>query len=101
MNEHQHEPLIQLGGLIRCKTCGKLLPSMEEEITKVSSARRVVKVLQEIAVAGKYRAVSFEKEFVVYSRDKNGSREEVTGEKLGERHYRVFKRTVSTQGCDV
>ena len=99
--KHEHEPILSLDGIIRCRACGELLPNMEEEITKVSSARRVVKVLQEIAVAGRYRASSFEGEFVVYCRDKNGNREEVTGQKVGERNYRIFKRTVSVRGGDV
>ena len=94
---HKHEPQILLDGQIKCRTCRKLLSSAEEEITKVSSARRVIKILQEIAVAGRYRATSFEKEFVVYSRDKNGNREEVTGERLSERNYRIFKRTISAE----
>ena len=98
--EHKHEPIIQLDGLIKCRTCGEILSSMEEEITRVSSARRVIKVLQEIAVAGKYRASSFAGEFVVYSRDRNGNREEVTGQKISERNYRIFKRTISVEGGD-
>ena len=98
MNEHEHEPLIGLGGIIKCRTCGEILPSMEEEITKVSSSKRVRSILEEIAVAGRYRAYSFEGEFVVYSRDRNGLREEITGEKLSERNYRIFKRTISVRG---
>ena len=98
--QHEHDPEIQLNGLIKCRTCGEPLLSMEEEITKVSSAIRVVRVLQEIAVAGKFRASSFEGDFVVYARDRNGNREEITGQKLNERSYRIFKRTISVEGGD-
>ena len=96
--EHKHEPLVQLDGLIKCRICGELLPYAEEEICKVSSAMRVRRVLEEIAVAGEYTADSYEKGFIVYSKKQNGIIEEVTGEKLSDRNYRVYKRLISKGG---
>ena len=94
--DHIHDPFLLINNTIRCRTCGEILPNMEEEITKVSSSKRATKVLQEVAVAGRYVARSFEREFVLYTRDTNGIREEVTAEKLSDRNYRVFKRIVNT-----
>ena len=96
--EHKHEPLVQLDGMIKCRTCGIILPYAEEEICKVSSAMRVRRVLEEIAVAGGYYAASYEQGFIVYSKKQDGIVEEVTGEKLSDRNYRVYKRMVSKGG---
>ena len=96
--EHKHFPEIQLDGTIKCKDCGQTLPYAEEEICKVSSAMRVRRVLEEIAIAGEYMAASYEKGFMVYSKRQNGITEEVTGEKLSERNYRVYKRLVTEGG---
>ena len=95
MSEHKHEALVRLDGFIQCKTCGQILPSMEETISKVNSATRAIRVLSEIAVAGKYRAYSFDKGFIIYSKEKDGLREEVTAEKIADREYRIYKRISS------
>ena len=92
---HEHEPLIGTDSLIRCRTCGIILPQMTEEVCKVYSAKGATKVLNEMATAGKYRANSLENGFVVYVRERNGLREEVTGEKLSKRTFRVIKRLIS------
>lgn len=98
--EHVHEPVVQLNGLIVCRTCGKQLSKAEEQITIVSSYRSANKVLEEIAVAGHYTADSFNNHnFVVYSRQVNNNREEVTVEKISNRSYRVLKRII-TGGCE-
>ena len=96
MNEHIHDPLVGLDSLIRCRTCGKILPYMEEELSKVTSAKRARRLLEEIASAGKYTVSSSEGAFAVYSRDKNGIREEITGKRISARNYRVYKRLIST-----
>ena len=94
---HEHEPMVMLDGMIRCRTCGELLPRMEETISLVSSQRRANRIVQEIAVAGHYQANALEDGFVVYSRRKNGSQEEITVQKLSERNYRIVKRLISAQ----
>lgn len=97
MTEHKHDPMVQLNGIILCRNCGKLLSYAEQEICKVSSALQVNRVLEEIAVAGGYTAASHEKGFIVYSRVNNGTKEEVTGEKLAERSFRVYKRLMNRE----
>ena len=98
--EHKHSVVVTLDGLIRCSTCGNILPQSEEEICKVTSAVQARRALEEIAVAGKYNAQYFGNYFVVYAKESNGVREEVTGEKVAERQYRIYKRLVSTKGGD-
>ena len=95
--KHEHEPILQLGGLIKCRTCGEFLNDMEEEIAIVSSYRRANRILEEIAVAGHYLAKGFEKGFVVFSREMNGNHEEITARKLSERNYCVIKRIVGAK----
>jgi len=69
---------------------------MEEEITQMDSAVQANRVLQEIAVAGHYRASSFMDGFVIYSRDIDKRREEVTIQKISNRKFRVYRRIIST-----
>lgn len=95
--EHKHEPIVGLDSIIRCRTCGKILPSAEYEVCKVSSAIRARRVLDEIAIAGGYAATSYDRGFVVYSKTHGGVKEEVVGEKLADRNYRVFKRVSSVE----
>ena len=94
---HKHDPIEQLDGLIKCRTCGELLPSMEETIAQVDSAVKVNRILQEIAVAGHYKALTFEDGFVVYARDKGNNREELAVKKLSKRNYQVLKRVVHVE----
>ena len=93
--EHKHEPLIGLDGIIKCRTCGQILSSIVETIGRVSSGKRAKRILEEIAVTGKYRATNFKNNFVVYTRSKDGLTEEITAEKLGERDFIVIKKTIS------
>ena len=93
--EHKHEPIISLDGQIKCRTCGKILPFFEEELAKVSSAIRLRRILEEIAVAGNYTAISFHRGFVVYSKKIDNLREEVTGEKVANREFRIYKTTTN------
>jgi hypothetical protein len=89
---HVHNPTVGLDNIIKCQTCGDILPYAEKEICKVSSANRVQRVLEEIAVAGGYVASSFENGFIVYTNTIAGIREEVTASKISGRNYRVYKR---------
>jgi len=95
--KHEHEPIISLGNLIRCRTCGQILSSMKEVISKVQSSTRARRILEEIAVAGKYKAIEFRGSFVVYSRNKDGLIEEVTAKKIGDREFEVVKRTITVE----
>ena len=95
--KHEHEPNIQLNGMITCRTCGEILPYMEEDIAKVDSALKANRILQELAVAGNYRANSWDSGFVLYSRDKNANREELAVKKGSKRNYRVVKRVVHVE----
>ena len=97
--EHRHEPIVTLDGLIKCKDCGKILENTELELAKVNSATMARRLLGEIAVAGKYQVKSMDG-FPVYSREQNGILEEITGEKLSARNYRIYK-TLSMVGGDV
>lgn len=98
--KHEHDPILQLGGIIRCRKCGEILPEMTEEITTVTSRRRAEKILQEIAVAGKYRADRFEGGFVVYSRTTEDNEEEVQAQKKEGVGYRVIKHISRLLGSD-
>ena len=92
--EHEHDPTVELGGSIRCRTCGIELPYIEETIALPDSSVRANRILQEIAVAGSYLAGSFKDNFVVYYRDNAHNHEELTAQKLNPRRYRVYKRTM-------
>ena len=93
--KHIHEPLVSLDNIIKCRTCGQILPYVEQELGKVSSARMANRLLGEIAVKGGFHAGSFDGDFIVYSRDKDGIREELTVEKKSERVYIILRKLVS------
>lgn len=95
MIEHEHDPVLQLDGLILCRTCGKFLPYMEEIIAVATSQRRMNLIMQEIAVAGHYVATTFENGYVVYSRVKDSNQEEIVAKKHGIRSYKIMKRVTS------
>ena len=93
--EHEHEPFIDLGGLIKCRTCGQVLPYAEQELGKVSSARMANRLLDEIAIKGGFHAESFEGDFIIYAKDKNSIREELTVKKKSDRVYIVLQKLIS------
>lgn len=88
---HEHEVEIA-DGLIKCRLCGQILESSEKELATFSSKRMAKAMLEEIAVAGKYTASSFDDGFVVYIKEKNNLKEEVGGKKKNKRTYVVYKR---------
>jgi len=98
MTEHEYEGLVSNDNILRCRTCGQILGMIEQTISKVVSAYRARKVLEEIAVAGKYTIIGFNEDFPIYSIDKDGITEEITASKLGEREYRIIKRIMSKGG---
>jgi len=65
---------------------------VEEEICKLTSAKQVRRTLEELAMTGDYRVDHYENDFVVYTRERDGIKEELTGKKLGDRNYQVIKR---------
>ena len=93
MSEHKHEGIIGNDGLIKCRTCGQILPYIEDTISKVVSALRAKRILDEIAVAGNYQAIGFNGDFVIYSKCKDNLIEEITAEKLKEREFIIKKVT--------
>ena len=93
--KHTHEPDVGLDGIIKCRTCGEVLPYAEKELAKVSSAKMANRLLDEIAIRGKFHAESFENDFIVYAKDKNGIREEVTAKRKSERVYIILQNLVS------
>lgn len=93
--EHEHEEMLQLDGTIRCRTCGEILHTLVESIAIVNSHKRASRILEEIAVAGRYTANHFGKDFVVYARDRNSNREEVTAEKIADRTFKVYRRILA------
>ena len=95
MNEHVHDIIVQLDGEAKCRICGE--SPREEEIAIVTSYRRANRILEEIAVAGHYRATTFERGFVVYAIERGSNREEVTAQKLSNRTYRIIKRFVDVE----
>ena len=90
--EHTHEPIIGLDSLIKCRNCGQILPYAEQELGKVSSAVMANRLLDEIAIKGGFHAESFEGDFIVYAKDKNSIREEITIKKRAERVYVIYKK---------
>ncbi len=92
---HKHEALVGLDGLIKCSTCGQILPYAEQELGKVSSARMANRLLDEIAIKGGFQATSFEGDFIVYTKDKNGIREEVSARKKSDRVYIIIQKFIS------
>ena len=95
MTEHKHEGLVGNDGTIRCRTCGQLLPFMTETLSRVSSSRRARRILDEIAVSGRYTASTFNGRFIVFSKLKGNLMEEITANKLGEREFEITKKIVS------
>ena len=98
MSEHKHESYISLDNIIRCRTCGQVLPFIEETIGKVVSAKQAKRVLDEIAVTGKYRAIGFSGGFIIFGKNKDDSLvEEITAEKLKERNFIIKKITKTVE----
>jgi len=93
--EHTHEPEILFDGLIKCRLCGQILSYAEVELGKVSSARMANRLLDEIAIKGGFHAESFEGDFIIYSKDKNGIREEVTARKKSDRVYIILQKFIT------
>ena len=92
---HEHEPLILLDGIIKCRTCGEILPYAEQELGKVSSAVMANRMLDELAIQGGFKADSFEDGFIVYSKDKDGIREEMSARRKSERVYIIIQKFIS------
>jgi len=92
---HKHEPLVGLDGLIRCKDCGEILKYAEKELAKVSSARMATKVLTKIAYEGGFKMDSIEGEFIMYSKDKDGIKEQITVRKRSARVYIILQKITS------
>jgi len=96
-----HEPETGLDGLVKCRICGQILtdtrnPEDDEVVlAKVSSARMANRILDEIAIKGGLQAESYEGDFIVYAKDENGTREEVTARKKSDRVYLVIKKYIS------
>ena len=95
--EHKHEGIIGNDDLIRCRLCGQVLSHITETISRVSSARRAKKILENIAVAGKYMAIGFNDGFIVYLKHKGIWVEEITARKIGERDFEVTKKVSSSE----
>ena len=90
--EHEHDVEITIDGLLKCRLCGVFLQNTEKELATFSSKRMAKDMLEEIAVAGKYVATSFNDGFVTYTKEGHGIREEVYGRKKNERTYTIVKR---------
>ena len=93
--KHKHEPVVSLDGIITCRTCGQILPYAEQELGKVSSAIMANRLLDELAIKGEFHADSFEGGFIVYAKDKNGIREEMTAKKKSDRVYIILQKLIS------
>ena len=94
--KHEHDGYITTTGRIFCRTCGEPLESTEKELGTFTSVKMTTVMLNLVAVEGKYTASAFSSdEFVLYSRIKNNTREEVTARKKHKRTFVIIK-TVST-----
>ncbi len=93
--EHKHDPLVGLDSVIKCRICGQVLSYAEQELGKVSSAKMANRLLDEIAIKGEFHAEAFKDDFIVYVKDKNGLREEVTAKKKSERVYVILQKLIS------
>ena len=94
--KHEHEALVGNDNLIRCRTCGVVIPYAETEIGKVSSAIMANRMLDELAIKGGLTPVSFENNFIVYAKDKDdGIHEEITAKKVSDRVYTIVKKIIS------
>jgi len=90
--EHVHDPVKELDGITKCRTCGQILTYAEETIAIVNSNKGASRILQEVAAAGHYQVSSISGGFAVYSKEMNGAKEEITARKLSDRNYVVLKR---------
>ena len=93
--EHKHEALIGLDGIIKCRTCGQILPYAEEVLGNVPSIKVARRILDEIAIKGGHSVSAFADGFVVYTKDQDGIREEVSCRRISSREYQIYKRLVS------
>ncbi len=87
MQECKHEPVIGLDNIIKCKLCGEAVYELIIA-SGIQSSTRARRILDEIAVAGDYKAISVTDKDVVYG---NGTFE-LTTRKIAERRYEVIKR---------
>jgi len=95
--KHEHEGEVTLDELIKCRICGENLPSTEKEIATFSSKTMLKSALEEIAVAGRYTASGFSDSFVIYSKDTENIREEVSGKRKNSRAFVIYKRLSTIQ----
>ena len=93
--KHIHEPIVGLDSIIRCMDCGEILEYAEKELAKVSSARMATRVLTKIAYEGGFKMDSIEGDFIVYTKEKNGIREQVTARKKSNRVYIILQKLVT------
>jgi len=91
--EHKHDIIISLNHQITCRTCGQIVPYFEEIISRVQSAKKAKRIMDEIAVAGEYKAISIYQGFVHYVRELDGLTEEITARETGDRAFEVVKIT--------
>ena len=98
MREHDHEAIIGLDKILRCRICGQVLSGTERVVSKVTSSSRAKRILDEIAVAGRYQAVGFSDGFVIYSKISDELTTEVTARKIGERVFEVIRRIIAKGG---
>jgi len=66
----------------------------EQVVTKVQSSVSAKRVLDEIVVAGGYKATGFHDGFVIYSKNKNEGTEQVFVRKIGDKEFEVVRKTI-------
>lgn len=92
--EHKHEPIVSLDNILKCRTCGQSLSYSEREIGKVVSSKIANRMLDELAIKGSFKVASFESGFIVYFKEKDGIREELTVKKQSERQFVIIQRYI-------
>ena len=94
--DHKHEPIAQLDGLVKCRTCGIILSNSEQELGRVSSARMAHKILVKIATEGEFVVGGYEDGFVIYKKDRrDGLKELITIRKEAERAYAIIQKLMT------
>ena len=71
---------------------------VEKILANTQSEIGVFRLLNEMAVAGRYTANSYENGFPIFTKVRGGRTEELTAKKRGKRWYSVIRRTKGQEG---
>ena len=92
---HVHVPILVEPKTI-CKECGVALSVNTIMITRVQSAARARRIVEEIVSTGGYSVLG-DNDALTYQKVKGNEIEEVFGKKIKERSYAVYKRVIKEE----